>query len=83
MQYSTHLLRHTRLIIGRNIHHHRNRQKIPLRRLAKLASLPEALIDHYELGKNEIRLDHLLRLACALNVGLKDLLRVDSLQAQA
>lgn len=82
MQYSTHLLRHTRLIIGRNIHHHRSKQTIPLHRLASLTGLSELLIDHYELGKNEIRLDHLLRIACALNVGLKDLLRDDGQQAQ-
>ena len=77
MQYSTHLLRHTRLIIGQNIHHYRRRQKIPLPRLAKLTSLPEHLIDHYELGKNEIRLDHLLKIACALNVRLEALLTAE------
>jgi hypothetical protein len=82
MQYSAHLLRHTRLIIGRNIHHHRSKKKIPLHRLAKLTSLSEHLIDHYELGKNEIRLDHLLRIACAINVGLKDLLRDDDQRTQ-
>ncbi len=74
MQYSSHLLRHTRFIIGHNIHHHRRRQKIPLPRLAKLTSLSELLIDHYELGKNEVRLDHLLKIACALNVRLDALL---------
>lgn len=61
MKYSTHLFRHTRLIIGQNIHHHRSKQKLPLRRLAKLTSLSELLIDHYELGKNEISLDQLLK----------------------
>lgn len=75
MQYSTHLLRHKRLIIGKNIHYHRSRQKLPLRRLAKLAELPMLLLDHYELGKNEILLDHLLRISCALNVELEALLR--------
>lgn len=81
MQYSTHLLRHTRFIIGQNIHHHRRRQKIPLPRLANLTSLPELLIDHYELGKSEVRLDHLLKIACALNVRLETLLRDNSEQA--
>lgn len=75
MQYSTHLLRHTRFIIGHNIHHHRRKRKIPLHRLAKQTSLPEVLIDHYELGKNEARLDHLLRIACALDVGLVALIK--------
>jgi transcriptional regulator with XRE-family HTH domain len=77
MKYSTHLLRHTRLIIGQNIHHHRSKQKLPLRKLARITSLPEELIDHYELGKNEIRLDHLLRIVCSLNVGIGALVRND------
>lgn len=70
MQYSTHLLRHTRLIIGQNIHLHRSKQKIPLRRLALLTGVPELMLDHYELGKNEISLAEILKIACALNVEL-------------
>lgn len=68
MQYSTHLLRHLRLTIGRNIHQHRAAQKMPLRKLARLSGVSERLLDHYELGKNEIGLDDLLKIACALHV---------------
>lgn len=73
MEYSTQLLRHLRSTIGRNIHRERSEQKIPLRKLAKLTGVPELLLDHYELGKNEISLDALLRIACALDVELSGL----------
>ena len=74
MNYSTHLLRHLRLMIGQNIHHQRTTQKLPLRKLAKLTGLSENLLDQYELGKNDIRLDALLKIACALEVDAEKLL---------
>ncbi len=74
MQYSTHLLRHWRFTIGQNIHRRRAQQKLPLRKLARLTGLSELLLDHYELGKNEIGLDELLKIACALEVELKELI---------
>lgn len=70
MQYSTHLLRHLRYTIGRNIHAQRSERKLPLRKLAKLTGVSEQLLDHYELGKNEIRLDELLKIACALDISV-------------
>jgi len=74
MQYSTHLLRHLRYTIGRNIHTQRSEQKLPLRKLAKLTGVSEQLLDHYELGKNEIRLDELLKIACALELEVEELI---------
>lgn len=73
MQYSTHLLRHLRFTIGQNIHRRRAQQKLPLRKLARLTGVSEALLDHYELGKNEISLDELLKIACALEVEMREL----------
>ena len=75
MTYSTHLLRHLRLTIGQNIHRLREKQRIPLHKLARDAGVPELKIDHYELGKNEIPLDHMLRIACALEIKVADLLK--------
>jgi transcriptional regulator with XRE-family HTH domain len=75
MQYSTRLLRQWRLIIGQNIHRHRSKQKLPLKKLAKLSGVPEQLLDPYELGKNEIRLDELLKIACALDVEMEEILK--------
>ena len=74
MQYSTHLLRHWRLTIGQNIHRHRSNQKLPLKKLAKLTGVSELLLDHYELGKNEIGLDELLKIACALETKVEELI---------
>jgi transcriptional regulator with XRE-family HTH domain len=75
MVYSTHMLRHLRAQIGENIHRARVRKKLRLRKVASASDIPEDLIDRYELGKNEIRLDELLRIACVLDV------RVDALLA--
>lgn len=69
--YTPHLLRHTRATIGHNIHSLRVRQKMPLAKLAQITRLPEHLLDHYELGKNEIRLEEIVKIACALGVGVE------------
>ena len=74
MTYSTHLLRHLRFTIGQNIHRHRSQQKLPLSKLARLTGVPELLLDHYELGKSEIRLDELLKISCTLEVNIQELL---------
>lgn len=74
MQYSTHLLRHLRFTIGQNIHRRRAEQKMTLKKLARLSGVPERLLDHYELGKNEIGLDELLKIACVLEIDLKGLI---------
>jgi len=73
--YSTRLLRHLRYTVGQNIHHHRSKQKLPLRKLAKLTGVSELLLDHYELGKNEIALDEMLKIACALGVPITELMQ--------
>lgn len=74
VHYSTHLLRHLRFTIGQNIHRYRSKQKLPLRKLAKLTGVSELLLDHYELGKNEIALDEMLKIACALGVPITELM---------
>lgn len=48
---------------------------MPLRKLARLTGISELLLDHYELGKNEIALDEMLKIACALNVDITELIR--------
>ena len=74
MIYSTKMLRALRADIGRNIHDSRRKRKLVLSKLARLSGICEDLIDRYELGKNEIRLDELLRISCALNVPFARLL---------
>ena len=73
--YSTHLLRHLRLTIGRNIHQRRCERRLTLRKLSRLTGINEDLLDQYELGKDEIRLDSLLKIACALRVPMTELMQ--------
>ena len=75
MQYNTHLLRHIRRIIGSNIHRLRTQQRLPMRTLARLTGISEHLLDHYELGKNDITLMALLKIACALEVEVSALMQ--------
>lgn len=76
MQYSPHLLRHLRFTIGQNIHTARTGQKMTLRKLSRLSGVPEHKLDQYELGKNEIRLEELLKVACVFGMGVTELMRV-------
>ncbi len=73
MHYSTHLLRHVRFTIGRNIHRIREERKLPLMKLARQCGLSELLLDQYELGKHDIALRELLKIACALEVKMEEL----------
>ena len=75
MIYSTKLLRALRAEIGRNLHAARVRRKLVLGKLARLSGVAEDKIDRYELGKNEIRIEELLRLACVLDVEPDALMR--------
>lgn len=68
MQYSTKYFRQVRRKIGRKIHAIRMNQKITLKRLSSETGLPEDLIDQYELRKSEIRLNALLKIACAFRM---------------
>lgn len=74
MTYSTHLLRHIRFTIGQNIQRRRVGQKLTLHKLSRLTGLPETRLDHYELGKNELDFAHLVKIACALEVQIAELL---------
>jgi transcriptional regulator with XRE-family HTH domain len=74
MTYSTHLLRHLRFTIGQNIQRQRVQNKWPLRKLARLACIDEYRLDQFELGKNEIHLNELFRIACVLKVEIAQLM---------
>lgn len=74
MTYSTHLLRHLRFTIGQNIHRLRAEQKMPLHKLSRLTEIPERMLDYYELGKGEIRLEDMLRIACMFKLDVKILM---------
>ncbi len=76
MHYNTHLYRETRRIIGSNIRRLRTEQKLTLEKLERLSGVRHWRIDRYELGKDEIRLKDILKLACALGVGMGRLIHV-------
>ena len=71
---STRSFRQLRFKIGRNIQILRIEQKLTLQKLSKLTDLPAWLLDEYELGKGEIKLFDMLRIASALHVNIIDLL---------
>ncbi len=73
MQYSTHSFRHLRFVIGQNIHGVRMSKKMTLRKLSELSGISMNLLDFYEMGKFEIRLNELYRISCALDVELEKL----------
>lgn len=74
MKYSVHLLRHTRTIIGQNINARRHALKWPLKKLARVSGVSESALDCFELGKHDIRLEDLTRIACAFDVSVTELM---------
>ncbi|HTY53875.1 MAG TPA: helix-turn-helix domain-containing protein [Candidatus Binataceae bacterium] len=77
MEYSTQKLQALRAAIGRNIHDARIHRKVLLNRLSGMTGVSSELLDRYELGKNEIRLEEILKIACALKVKAHSLLNDD------
>jgi transcriptional regulator with XRE-family HTH domain len=77
MIYSNHLFRRTRSIIGHNIHRLRVARRWQLCKLALLSNVRESTLDNYEIGKGKVQLDELLKIACALEVGMERLIMVD------
>lgn len=73
-KYSTHLLRHYRSRIGRNLQEARHHKQLTLKRLSMQTGLSERLLEQYELGKNDIQLREMLKLACALNMTMDRLI---------
>ncbi len=74
MHYTTQLFCHTRSLIGSNIRRLRSERRMTLERLERLSGVRHWRIDQYELGKHEIRLKDMLKLACAFKVEVSDLL---------
>ncbi len=71
-------LRTMRRSVGQIIHTERRRQNMPLWKIEQQTGLSPYCVDRIELGKGELKMDHLLRLARFLNlevnVTFKDLL---------
>lgn len=74
MQQTTQKWRDLRKTIGDNIHKCRKNKKLSLQKLSRITTIPEYVIDNYELGKGNIQFYILIKLAAALNADIKDLL---------
>lgn len=74
MQRTTALIRELRKTIGRNIYRQRGRRGMTLRKLAKRSGVREEMLDYYEIGRDELGLDDLVRISLALDVRIEDLL---------
>ena len=72
--YDTKKLRHLSRRIGRNIHLLRDEQKLTLQKLAGQTRISIVTLDHFELGKNEMTLRELFKIASALGVNPVDLM---------
>jgi len=70
--YSKYLLRHVRLIIGQKIYRLRGEKRWSFKRLSLLTGISEQLLDQYEIGKRDINIEHLLRIACVFGVKMKE-----------
>lgn len=75
MLYTRHFLHHIRRTLGLNIYRLRVKKGLPLHRLATLTGISSQKIDSYEIGKNQLCFEHLVQIACALNVPIENLLR--------
>lgn len=74
MQSHTKKLRILRRIIGENIHFCRYVEKVTLRKLARRTGIDAHKLDQFEMGKNQIQLEHLCVIAQQLNTEIETLL---------
>jgi transcriptional regulator with XRE-family HTH domain len=63
-----------RQTIGGNLRNLRMKRKLSLRKLAKLSEMPEFLLDHYEVGKGNMSLVELLKIASAMKCTIGQIL---------
>lgn len=75
MHYTTHLYRHLRCTIGKNLREARSKQGLTMAKLAKESGIPAYMIDRYEMGKTDMRLHALIKLSTALNLPLATLFK--------
>jgi ribosome-binding protein aMBF1 (putative translation factor) len=60
-------LRQLRRIIGENIRHARTQKRMTLRQLSRTTGIPEHLLDQYELGKNEISIEEIIKITAYIS----------------
>lgn len=65
-------LKNIRKNIGYNIYKARRRKGFTLKKLSKISNIDFLLLDQFELGKNEVNLNILMRIANSLDVSMQD-----------
>ena len=63
--------------IGRNLHNARKKQNLTLKNLSEKINVRTDLLDRYEIGKNQIGIEMVARIAKSLDVTLRDVLLSD------
>ena len=63
-----------RCLIGRNIYEIRLHKKMTLKKLARRADVCRDRLDQYEIGKSDIGLEAIIRIANSMGVSLNDLM---------
>lgn len=63
-------LRQLRATVGENLHRYRRKRRMTLEKCARKAGMNPQAIDFYEMGKGEISLSVMAKLARALHVPL-------------
>lgn len=71
-----HPLRALRRTIGFNIHAVRRKRRISLWKMEKMTGVPARMLDQFELGKGEVRLDDLVAIAAVLGVDVAHFLEL-------
>ena len=67
-------LKNIRKNIGYNIYKARRCKGLTLKKLSEISNIDFLLLDQFELGKNEVNLNILMRIANSLDVSMQDFL---------
>lgn len=68
--------------LGHNLHHARSKQRMSLDKCAALTGISASTLDFYELGKGDMPLSTMVRLAEALKVPLQSLMEMKDEQSR-
>jgi transcriptional regulator with XRE-family HTH domain len=63
--------------IGQNIHNIRKSKNLTLKKLSEISHVRINLLDQYEIGKNQIRIEMIAQIAKSLDTTLRDLMLND------
>jgi hypothetical protein len=71
---NTKVIREQLIEIGHSLHAARISKKLTLTKLSRFSSVPVDLLDQFEMGKNRMHVDDLLKIALAMKVEIGEML---------